>query len=420
MGYALEPAIKGVGSEMADDFEEELGEEIENPFGLSEGGNDEDEMFVCSDGTSIYEWEVNNGWEDCPDGLDEGIIIPYEHVNVVLNYEDEADYVSFSLQFDGLERAAQEDGEELRFFCDDGDDIPFSWVNDGSEECDDGSDEYDWATDNQFTCSNGEQTPLNSVNDGELDCDDGGDEGITVFYTINVDMKDQDGNLITSGSTNLCDYHSTGSCDNYVWRGHGSVYYYHTDEDIPGNEFCVDWELYGADNYLLAAGEECGIGGPRVAGVNVWDDTGMSVSFDVWTDDTWDTEGYSLRAKILDSSGATIYSEQEEIEGYGSMYTQDVEVGAEGTFCVEATLLDAGGNVVSTMTDCTEVEDEPRPSEKLEKIGEALGNSNLENTIESFFENLGDKFSDIEANEFPYSSGKFYSFWSDTHATIVG
>jgi len=420
MGYALEPAIEGVGSEMADDFEEELGEEFEDPFGLAEG-DDEDEMFDCGDGTLIYEWEVNDGWDDCPDGLDEGVIITSVYVNGYFGDQSEDDSVNGQVNFNGLERLT--DDQEMdgpQFLCGDGESIPFDRANDGGEDCSDGSDE---SANTTFTCSDGTSIDFELVNDGWLDCDDGGDEGVLRMYSVVMNLKDGDsGDTFASSTQTLCDYWTNvPECQQNIWSYGYSYSSIHFIGDVPGSNVCLEWELYDAENYLLASGEDCEMLGPQIGGVDIWDDRGTSVSIQAWAQDVWDTEGYSLRAKVMNSSGTTIYSDTIEVGDYSTdFHANDIEVGAEGTFCVEASLLDENGVAISTETECTEVEDEPRPSEKLEKIGEALGNSNLENTIESFFENLEDKFSDIEANEFPYSGGQVYSFWSDTHATVVG
>jgi len=421
MEYAMEPAVEGVGSEMADDFEDELGEEFEDPFGLAEG-NDGDEMFDCGDGTSIYEWEVNDGWEDCSNGLDEEVITSSVYVDGELSDESEDDWINGQVSFQGLERLTEE--QEMngpQFQCDDGGSVPFDYVNDGGSDCGDGSDEPEHASD--FTCSDGTSIDFSSVNDGELDCNDGGDEGILRMYSVVMNLNDGDtGDTFASSTQTLCDYWANvPECHQDIWDwgySYTSIYFF---GDVPGSNVCLEWELYDADNYLLASGEDCEIIGPRIGGVEIWDDKGTSVSIQGWATDVWETEGHSIRAKVMDSSGTTIYSETVDVGEYNSdIYGDEIEVGAEGTFCVEVSLLDENGVAISTETDCTEVEDEPRPSEKLEKIAEAFGNSNLENTLESFLENLEDKFSDIGSNEFPYSDGQFYSFWSDTHATIVG
>ena len=74
------------------------------------------------------------------------------------------------------------DDNELMYECENGDEIEFHLVNDGWEDCWDGSDEprdenEDGETDQRFECNNGDTYPLDYVNDEEWHCEDGEDEG---------------------------------------------------------------------------------------------------------------------------------------------------------------------------------------------------------------------------------------------------
>jgi len=69
----------------------------------------------------------------------------------------------------------------MTFVCGDGVEVPFLWVNDGEEDCADGSDEqqYDEFGDriNWFDCHDGSEVWIEQVNNGLDDCPDGEDEG---------------------------------------------------------------------------------------------------------------------------------------------------------------------------------------------------------------------------------------------------
>jgi len=66
------------------------------------------------------------------------------------------------------------EGEGGVFVCDNGEEIPADWENDGEVDCSDGSDESD--SSDTFTCDSGEVIPAHWENDGEEDCSDGSDE----------------------------------------------------------------------------------------------------------------------------------------------------------------------------------------------------------------------------------------------------
>ena len=86
-----------------------------------------------------------------------------------------------NLTFAGVPLLEALDSEPM-FECEDGEETEFYNVNDGWEDCWDGSDEPsdddgDGSTDQTFECNNGDTYPLDYVNDGEWHCEDGEDEG---------------------------------------------------------------------------------------------------------------------------------------------------------------------------------------------------------------------------------------------------
>ena len=79
-----------------------------------------------------------------------------------------------------VENPMMGDSGERVFFCGNGDEIPFYWVNDDIEDCEDGADEQQYDEDgdpiNWFDCMDGSEVWIYQVNDGHDDCPDGDDE----------------------------------------------------------------------------------------------------------------------------------------------------------------------------------------------------------------------------------------------------
>jgi PGF-CTERM protein len=73
----------------------------------------------------------------------------------------------------------QTDCEEVEemFICDNGEEIPMSWYDDGEADCEDGSDEPNGTgSEDTFICDDGEEIPMDYYDDGYADCEDGSDE----------------------------------------------------------------------------------------------------------------------------------------------------------------------------------------------------------------------------------------------------
>ncbi|MAV19581.1 MAG: hypothetical protein CMA17_04330 [Euryarchaeota archaeon] len=175
-------------------------------------------MMIDQDGDSLISWDEfehfiineDGGWEDDDDRSE-----TQEH----FNYSD--DNQDGYLDIDELSNwiESMDDNEEDMWMCDNGEEIPESWVNDGEEDCSDGSDEYDndnsddgdhdhdhdnddsdegdhdhdndGDSDNEpdmFVCDNGNEIPMDWVNDGMDDCGDNSDE----YDNDNSDDGDHD------------------------------------------------------------------------------------------------------------------------------------------------------------------------------------------------------------------------------------
>ena len=99
-------------------------------------------MMIDQDGDSLISWDEfehfiineDGGWEDDDDRSE-----TQDH----FNYSD--DNQDGYLDIDELSNwiESMDDNEEDMWMCDNGEEIPEDWVNDGMEDCSDGSDEYD-------------------------------------------------------------------------------------------------------------------------------------------------------------------------------------------------------------------------------------------------------------------------------------
>ena len=184
MGNVLVHASQSFGEAVAEDFEAELEDSFadifENIFGGDAEGDDyddndnEDEWFMCDDGETISAWYVNDGSEDCMDGSDEDDF--YLNADTSRDWNTDEEHYSFNGRVDatalGFETSAtimcSYDGEYQELTIDN--------VNDGWDDCDDGSDEYDNGHIETYVCLDGSEISFELVNDETADCADASDE----------------------------------------------------------------------------------------------------------------------------------------------------------------------------------------------------------------------------------------------------
>jgi hypothetical protein len=130
------------------------------------------------------------------------------------------------------------------YTCHDGMDISFELVNDGSSDCADGSDEPADNLGHWFMCENYDQIPWQYVNDGVANCEDGGDEHDpndpqTYYcdeYTTTISFE-----LLNDGAVDCNDGSDEGEAiffmmDAYINDGDGNVVMAVQDLML-----CADW-----------------------------------------------------------------------------------------------------------------------------------------------------------------------------------
>ena len=430
MGGVLAQASGAFGEAVADELEanieDSLADVFEDLFGIGDSaeGNGMDNgettpMFTCDDGDLIRLSYVNNGYEDCYDGEDEDDF--YVNVNI---YSTTPSY-SFSgtVPYEELSTESNDD-----FLCDDGSLISWYQVNNGYNNCQDGSDEYNASSPTTFTCADGTTISFDAVNDDTGDCTGFDDEGIDGLYTVQVTLTDEDGNVLADvNDYTLCDDYSL--CNN---TGDSSYLYFslpNSGEALYGdNTFCVESSLTNAtsSSVMHTSAPVCRTSytGPNAFG-NMYID-GMTMTADVNTYDFAQTDDATLHLSITNSEDVEIWSGMEAFDGTESpSIYHELDLSEEGEYCMEISMVQDGQTEAFWMdTRCDDATTAGTPSDRLETIVEALADSGLVTVLETFGENLEDTFTtfeeDTETPEFPYVDGMWAPLWSNEKATIVG
>ncbi|MFL2498698.1 MAG: low-density lipoprotein receptor class A repeat-containing protein, partial [Candidatus Thalassarchaeum sp.] len=97
---------------------------------------------------------------------------------VVIEVDDTLPRTSIPIVFHVEGMPEDDGGDNDLFLCDNGNEIPWDYVDDGWDDCGDGSDESDDGGGDEvvYICDNGEEIPFDWVNDGYPDCYDESDE----------------------------------------------------------------------------------------------------------------------------------------------------------------------------------------------------------------------------------------------------
>ena len=166
-----------------DDWDDDDGHEQSADDVMAMIDQNEDELISWNEFEDFIIYE-DGGWADDDDRTE-----TQEHFNYSDNNNDE--YLDIDELSNWLESMDDDDDDSEMWMCDDGEEIPLDYVNDGEEDCSDGSDEddsFDNATTEMWICDNGEEIPQDYVNDGDEDCSDGSDE----YDNDNSDDGDHD------------------------------------------------------------------------------------------------------------------------------------------------------------------------------------------------------------------------------------
>ena len=263
LGNVLAYSSEAFGEAVAEDFEAEiedsLGSFIEEWLGSDDDDDDDwgdDGYWMCDNGEMIPDYYVNDGGEDCSDGSDE---MDFYLLPTTASDDNDNEVYAF-YGFVDTSVLGMEESEDVYFECDNGEMIPWDWINDDYEDCYDGTDEaqYDETTGEElstYLCDDGGEIPFSYVNDGEVDCTDGSDEVESsemddAFYTCDSWNTAIPWQWVNDGEADCDDgsdeYDATNPTDYYCEDG-GSTSFENVSNGV---EDCADGSDEGSAFYM--------------------------------------------------------------------------------------------------------------------------------------------------------------------------
>ena len=158
-------------------FEDETGVHTMTLEYTNDTGHDISIVILIDENEDLMSYEISTdyGSRNAPGSASSSISYTVMWGDaVVIEVDDTLPRTSIPINFH-IEGMPEDDGGDDTFYCDNGNEIPMDSVDDGWDDCGDGSDESDDG-DDVFVCDNGEEIPAEWENDGGEDCSDGSDE----------------------------------------------------------------------------------------------------------------------------------------------------------------------------------------------------------------------------------------------------
>jgi len=421
MGQVIGGASESFAESVAEDVADELSDSILSIFeGDDAEGEDYDEyenQWQCDSGDQwVYEWDLNNGYDDCYDGSDE--------MDMSGSWSAYGDNIYMNVKLDEEMLSFDEDGK--MFMCTDGMEISWDQVNDWSNDCANSEDEDAGRSEgDMFTCDDGTEIEWDAVNDYNSDCATAEDEGATGHYTVEAILTDAAGTPLSQQETTMCD---ASGCDTNMEWFYGNVGF-DTETLSPTaygeHTYCVSGMATDSSDgsVVMEFSSMCNdeFVGPGMGGYVFTD--GMNVGFEASVDDYEENGNATFTVSIIDPSGNELFLDTMPIDGTEQYYYfyDNVDVLEVGEYCVEMHMTQTGASEpYQSYTECELVEEGQEPSDRVVAIVEAMAESDLEEVLEQFGMNLEDRLSDVAPTEFPYNDGMWAPMWSSEHAAMVG
>tara|TARA_B110000444_G_scaffold188927_1_gene178329 strand:- start:1339 stop:4131 length:2793 start_codon:yes stop_codon:yes gene_type:complete len=292
------------------------------------------------------------------------------------------------------------------FTCDDSDEINWADVNDGTQHCSGGEDEQNQDGTRMFTCNDGTEISWDSINDYDADCSEFEDEGAAAVYHLQVTSSYSDGTVFGLNDYTVCDAHSDYICD-----FSSPNTYFNADNVFSADshgplEYCISAVITtGSGDVMMESHSECGTiwVGHQGALYDLRSD-GMTLNWEAQYSNYLSSNDAEMHISVQDDQGNEVFTETSQLmhDGDSEWFQGEFDVSTEGEYCIVMTLIEEGETeAYQTETRCEEVSTEGEPSDRLITILEAFTDSSLQNVAEDFMEQLSTTFEDLEENEIP-------------------
>jgi hypothetical protein len=386
---------------------------------------------------------MDNSMEAAIEGSDDGLTIVDMLTGTIL--QEVGDEWSSSLAEDSSNN--DEYYDRVIFTCDDGQMLTrysseadadyYDLVNDYYPECADGSDEGRQRVKVDFNHWNEwEDSPATNI---YLQNYDDGDTNDT--YHMDFSMNYADTSITTNTNSNDTSEFTIDDSDVHLeqqlaWEGHDYSSMY--PEGI-GGDICLTVNLYAEDNTLVATGTDCtwvGDHPPTIDHIDFESEGSDSFIGDIRVWELQQDSDYEISWQMKKADGTTVdagsfvasesynfeaYADEDRCDGVADCNILSGDLNGWGEYCmtVEVNMVGGNDNPLATREMCDDIQQQPEPSQKLIDLFSAFEQSTLENTMDSFGQNLENRLEKYQT-DVPYDDGEIYTLWSKAEGKVVG
>jgi hypothetical protein len=329
MFFMMGSVISGASESFAESVAEDVADELSDSIGGIFGGGDDD-----GDDYDEYEnqWQCDSGdqwiYEWYVNDGDEDCYDGSDEMDMSGSWSAYGENMYMNLDINAVLFSFNDEG--ATFTCDDGMEIDWSSLRDWSNDCANNEDEDAGHSETDtWTCNDGTTISWTQINDYTADCATAEDEGATAHYTVEGVLMSEDGTPLSQHQGTLCD---ANGCDQQMDWFYGQMSF---DTGIAppasygSHEYCTSGSVTDTStgDIVMEFSSMCN---SQWIGPQIGhahsNSDGMNINFEVRVSDWSEEADATLSVSMVDENGNQVFLDSMAIDGSENEYYMEEDV----------------------------------------------------------------------------------------------